>query len=329
MSSLLVVRGKDVQDILNNQEEPIISLVSKAYMYQNEGKTALPQSVFLRFPDNDLNRIIGLPAYLGGDEQIAGMKWISSFPENINHGIERASAVLVLNDMETGHPAALLESSIISAKRTAASAALAASLLHTNKEEECIGLVGCGRINYEILKFLKHRFQNVTRIFLFDIFKERAEEFKNMFSKGNLMMDIMDTVDDVFKHAKLVAFATTAGKPYIDSIPYCDEKTTILNVSLRDFSPAVISKCDNVVDDVEHVLREKTSVHLTELEVHNRDFIRCPLADIISGNQPSREEGKTVIFSPFGLGVLDLAVGNYVYNRAQEKGLGIQIEDFL
>jgi ornithine cyclodeaminase/alanine dehydrogenase-like protein (mu-crystallin family) len=87
--------------------------------------------------------------------RVDGLKWISSFPENVAAGIPRASAVLILNDHDTGYPFACLESSIISATRTAASAALAADWLSRGRRRPTrVGFVGVGLIARYIHTFL-------------------------------------------------------------------------------------------------------------------------------------------------------------------------------
>lgn len=329
MSDFIVVRGKEVEAILDQKEELIMNLVEIAYVKHRKGDSSLPHSVFLRFPNNDRNRIIGLPAYLGGDVNCAGMKWISSFPGNIEFGIERASAVIILNSVMNGHPEAILESSYISAKRTAASATLAAVKLHKNKEEENVGFIGCGRINREISLFLRKGFTNIKKAYLFDLDEGRASEFADNFKDTGIEIAVCKTIEEVFEQAHLISVATTAGTPYIKSLKGCTSETTILNISLRDFSEDTVFQCDNIVDDIDHVCRENTSMHLAEKVAGNRDFIRCPLADIVTGKEVNRIEGKPVMFSPFGLGILDLAVACHVLEEAKKNKIGTEIEDFL
>lgn len=328
MNELLLIKAREITEILNNEEE-IMDIVSKAYVAHTAGKSSLPQSVFLRFPNNKLNRIIGLPAYLEDDVNTAGIKWISSFPENIKHGIERASALMILNNIENGHAETILESSIISAKRTAASAAVAAKLIHSNLNETVVGFVGCGRINKEINVFLRKIFKNIKKLVVFDMLPERAEQFINDIKTEGVEAEVASSVEEVLQKAPLVSFATTAGEPYIHDISSFSPNSTILNISLRDFTPKVILGADNIVDDLDHVCRESTSIHLAEQVCGNRDFVRCPIADIITGKEKGRVEGKTAIYSPFGLGVLDLALACYVRKKAKEKGIGLVIEDFL
>src|SRR5215208_6319838 len=151
---ILILRGEEVSSLLKGRELDLIDLVGRAYGAHGRGNSSLPHSSFLLFPDRKRDRIIALPAYLGEQFEVSGIKWIASFPDNINKGIERASAVLILNSMKTGRPEVIMESSVISAKRTAASAALAARTLHGPVAPERVGFIGCGLINYQIAKFL-------------------------------------------------------------------------------------------------------------------------------------------------------------------------------
>src|ERR671919_1073831 len=140
---LSIINGKAVCDIIRAHRADCIDVVRDAYLAHAQGQSVNPDSYFLRFPEKPDCRIIALPAYLGDGFQVAGLKWIASYPGNVQRGFPRASAVLVLNNYDTGHPFAILQSSIISAARTAASAALAAHWLNGQSgRAQTLGIVG-------------------------------------------------------------------------------------------------------------------------------------------------------------------------------------------
>jgi 2,3-diaminopropionate biosynthesis protein SbnB len=330
--SIAILRGSEVRAVLAGRELELIQVVRMAYQTHGDGDSSLPHSTFLRFPGQPRDRIIALPAYLGGGCRIAGIKWVSSFPENLHLGVDRASAVLILNSPQTGRPEAVLEGSVISAKRTAASAALAAHSLLSGNKVGRVGMIGCGLINFEIARFLLAVFPEVETFVLFDKDEARAKQFENKFQRtfDQVEVEIATHVKAVLRNSPLISIATTALSPYLSELTECPPGSAILHISLRDLTPDVILSCDNVVDDIDHVCRAQTSVHLAEQRVGHRDFIRCTLADILRGRAPAKNRSETVsVFSPFGLGVLDLAVGALVRDLALQQGLEKVIGSFL
>ncbi len=327
---IAILRGSEVRAVLAGRELELIQAVRIAYETHGDGDSSLPHSTFLPFPGQPRDRIIALPAYLGGACRIAGVKWVSSFPDNLHLGVDRASAVVILNSPQTGRPEAVLEGSVISAKRTAASAALAAQCLLSGSKVGRVGMIGCGLINFEIARFLLAVFPEAETFVLFDKDEARAKQFENKKIFDGVGVEIAKDVKAVLRNCPLISIATTALTPHIGELRECPRGSAILHISLRDLTPEVILSCDNVVDDIDHVCRAQTSVHLAEQLVGHRKFIRCTLADILRGRAPARNGSETFsVFSPFGLGVLDLAVGKLVRDLALQQGLETVIGSFL
>lgn len=332
ISDVLIIGGHEVRALLTGRELEVMEVVRAAYEAHGRGDSSLPHSTFLHFKQSPQNRIIALPAHLGEEFSVAGVKWVSSFPANIAEGLDRASAVLILNSARTGRPEAILEGSLISARRTAASAALAARELRGDVPARSASLVGCGLINFEIARFLLASSPGLSELHVFDLDEERARHFRRKCFKTfpGVEVEVARDLNEALGRSQLISFATTAARPYVESLAACAPGSTVLHISLRDLSPECLLAADNVVDDADHVCRAQTSLHLAEQLTGDRDFIRCTLADVLTGAAPARADARGVtVFSPFGLGVLDIAVGSMVRRLAGADGLGTVIETFL
>lgn len=326
--NLLLLNGREIEKLITGREKDVLEVVGRAYLLHAAGVTSLPHSVFLHFPENPSARIIALPGYLGGEFETAGVKWIASFPQNHEIGLDRASATLILNSTATGQPRAIFDGTVISAKRTGASAALAAARLLRRRRIQKASFVGCGIINFETCRFLQIACPEIKAISIFDLRASAAEHFRQQCSVEfpGLECEIVSDIEKALAGFALVSLATNAGTPHIFDINMCARGAVILHISLRDLAPAVILASNNVVDDPDHVCREATSVHLAEKIVGNRGFINCTISETLGDGELSLDPLKPTIVSPFGLGILDLALAATAEKWAKEKGTGVLID---
>lgn len=320
-----VVGGAEVRAALNGAEREVVDVVERTYLAHRAGTTTNPPSYFLRFPDRSADRIIALPASIRGEHAVDGIKWISSVPGNIDRGLPRASAVTILNDTVSGVPIACIESSVISATRTAASAALAARLLGAGRPApRTLGVVGAGPIARTIVQFLHATGCAFDRILVHDQRGDRADRFAAAFGPRAVPAPLRETVSG----SDVIVLATTAPRPYIEDPAWFTHGPIVLNVSLRDLAVPLILESQNVVDDIDHVLKADTSVHLAQQSKGAIDYIHGTIADIAAGSlEPDPK--RTIVFSPFGLGVLDLAVSRFVLERIRASGELRIVDDFF
>ena len=328
---LSIINGETVFDMVRANRRECIRIVREAYLAHADGQSVNPDSYFLKFPDKPDCRIIALPAYLGNNFDVAGLKWIASYPANVQRGFPRASAVLVLNSYETGYPFAILESSIISAARTAASAVLAAHGLNgQSRRAHSLGIVGTGFIARYVYDFLVDTGWAIEEVRLYDRSPLESEKFRNTVCRleQHRTVTVVPDVAQLVTACDLILFTTVASTPHITDATLFEHNPLVLHISLRDLAPEILLKSQNVVDDVEHVMKANTSPHLAEQKTGNRSFLTGTLAEVMTGRR-SVNRSRPIIFSPFGMGILDLAVGKWVYDQAVATGRELRLSDFF
>ncbi|MFG2892270.1 2,3-diaminopropionate biosynthesis protein SbnB [Streptomyces sp. NPDC048248] len=329
--SFSVITGAQVHRVISGHEGEVTRIIEDAYRLHDAGRTVNPDSYFLTFPERPSSRIIALPASVQGTVDVHGIKWISSFPENVAGGLPRASAVLILNDARTGYPFACIESSLLSAARTAASAALAASALSAQRggRPARVGFIGTGLIARFIHTYLAGTGWAFDALGVHDLSAEHAEEFGNYLGRTeNGTITIHETAEELIRSSDLVVFATVAGQPHVTDPSWFRHNPIVLHISLRDLSPEIVLASHNVTDDIEHCMKADTSLHLTEQRVGNRDFVTGTLVDVLEGRAATPPD-RPAVFSPFGLGVLDLTLAKYVHDQLAGDGALHTVPDFF
>ena len=115
----------DVISLGANDMRKALADVEKALSLHEKKQSLLPMKVVMDWGEK--KRINALPGFLGGDINMAGIKWIGSNPENPHkYGLPRASALIILNDPVTKIPIAVMDGTVISAVRTGAVTGVAA-----------------------------------------------------------------------------------------------------------------------------------------------------------------------------------------------------------
>lgn len=193
-----------------------------------------------------------------------------------------------------------------------------------------MGFFGTGLIARYIHTFLQGAGWSFDDLGLYDVSAESTDGFRAYAERSGetARVTVHRRPEDLIRAADLIVFATVAGEPHVGDPAWFDHNPVVLHVSLRDLAPQVLLASTNIVDDVEHCLRAATSPHLTEQLTGDRDFVHGTLSDVMA-DRVRVPADRPVVFSPFGLGVLDLAVGSYVYDQVARSGELRIVDDFF
>lgn len=268
-------------------------------------------------------RYIAMPAYLGGQFNTAGIKWIASVPANIDRNLPRASGVVILNSPDTGEVVTIMECGHLSAVRTAAVATIAFDLLAPSGNLE-VALLGAGPIGGEILRALAAKPRGVIRYRIFDPRQDRACDAASAIAASSGIEAVTcSSAESAIREADVVITATTGASGYIQR-EWIKPGSLIVCMSLDDPTEEAFLASKVVVDDFDQCNRQEKLLHrLTKAGRFAREMVHAQLGQLIVGEKQGRtSQAETFLVVPMGMAIEDLAVAKAVFTLAVERGIG-------
>jgi len=308
-----------------------IEAVEKVYSLRDRGECIEPGTLIIAYDGPQGRRIMTHEAFVGGDVNVAGLKWIPSSPENpFKRGLPRASAIIILNDPETGFPLAVMDGTIVSAMRTAAVTGVGAKYL-ARKDSKIVGLVGAGPINRSQIRAVREVLPELQEVKIFDLRADRAQEFaRDMEKVVGLPFRVARSAEEAVSGSDVIVAATVGVTPetsYIEA-GWLKEGSLLSSVSASDAKIEVVLQADKRVVTDRSATKTPTwlmGLICTQGLLSEDDLTE--MSEIVNGKQPGRENDRErIYYNPTGLGVEDVIAAHRVYQQAIAKGIGQELE---
>ena len=323
----LLLSQSDVARCLKMGE--VVDIVERTFRAHGEGRVVMPPKVNLDLSSMGLKHgINALPAFVQGGA-VYGIKWVGGFWENPQRfQLPYLMAVLVLNDLRSGVPLAIMDATRITAMRTGAAAAVAAKHLAA-PGARVAAIVGCGVQGLASLEALRVACP-LQEIRAADARAEAREALAARARELGLRAVAAETIRAAVEGADIIVTATTADEPLVRREWVKPGAVVAKLGSFQELDDALTLGADKlVVDHREQNQHRGELAHLFRTGRLTQAGVHAQLGEIVAGSRPGREDAaETIVATLIGMGAEDVAVGEAVLQRARETGLG-QRFDFL
>lgn len=305
--------------------------------------------------DGPDRRFMAMPAYLGGRFHIAGQKYYGSNSHNSALNLPRSILMVTLSDVDTGAPKAIMSANLLSAMRTGAMPAMAATYL-ANKNSRVLSLIGPGVINkcalmcfmevlpdIDTIKLRGSSSKSKTAMDMKEFIEKTYPQVKNII--------LCDSLEEACRDADVVSEAMSVTKQDMEEFhlewfkkgatvfsmgsflyrQYDDFLNTTMVVDNYGMYEKYLSNfiargpVDEFGNKREWCIMGIHFVHLVKTGKTGREGV-VNLCDIVNGKASGRRsEDEIIMCSIGGMPLEDLSWGFDCYQKALEKGIGTKL----
>ena len=329
---ILFLNNKSMSELIATDMKGIIHDVERAYELIEKGDAIVPQKVVTRWgvtpqDENIFGRINAMPGYLGGEYDMAGIKWIGSGPMNYKKGLPRASVLVILNDSETKLPLCIADGTEVSAMRTGASGGVAMKLL-AKKDASVMTICGAGAQGRTQLEAAVIVCPTLKIIYVYDIRTENTAKFiEEMSAKfSRLTFKVATDLSKAVTESDIVDCVTLADNPIIEA-SWLKKGCLLMNMADYEVTYDCVRKADKIYVDnwetIKHRMISTIALMWKDSLIKDND-IDGQLGQLLLGTKEGRKNDDEIIyFNAVGTGILDIAVVTRAYKKAKDKDIGI------
>ena len=328
---LLFLNNQDMSALGSGDMSAAIHDVERAYILADQGDVLMPGKCVMRWgstpeDENVLGRINAMPGYIGGEYDMAGIKWIGSGPMNYKKGLPRASVTVILNDPDTKLPVCIADGTEVSAKRTGAAGGVAMKLL-SREDAEVMTICGAGAQGRTQLEAALIVRPGIQTVYVYDIRPENAQRFVEEAKAKYPAVEFSAVADpgEAVPDSDIIVCVTLANEPIIQE-SWLKKGCLLMNMADYEVTYGCVQRASKIVvdfwDTIKHRMISTVALMWKEGLIQEED-ITAQLGEILNGKRPGRENDDEIIyFNSVGTGILDLAVVTRCYRKALETKTG-------
>ncbi len=333
-ANVVFLNNKAMEELGVLDMKAVMHDVERVYVINREGDVIAPGKCVMRWgktteDENTLGRINAMPGYIGGEYDMAGIKWIGSGPQNYKKGLPRASVTMILNDPDTKLPVCIADGTAVSTMRTGASGGIAVKLL-AKSNAETMTICGAGAQAPTQLEAALIGRPSIKKLYVYDIVLANAERFASYVRETYPEITVIPTLDveSAVRDSDVIDCVTLASEPFIKG-EWLRPGALVMNMADYEVDYDCIRRSSKIVvdywDNIKHRMISTVAFMWRDGLVKDED-IHAELGEILNGTKSPRENDEEIIyFNAVGAGILDIAVTARCYKNALREGKGITL----
>jgi alanine dehydrogenase len=317
VKGLIIIDKAETEELLCMSEA--LAKIEKAFRLEAEHKVVMPPKLYLELPEYH-GDFRAMPAYIEG---VAGLKWVSVYPNNGIYNLPCVIATLIICDPRNGRPVAVIDGTHITSIRTGAAGGVAVKYL-ARKDASVIGIVGAGVQARTQLLAISEVLPAVEEVRVYDLRREASERYASeMGMKLNMYVRPVETVEEVTEVDVLVT--TTPSTAPIIKQRHVRPGTHINAIGAdargkQELEGSLLKGAKIVVDDIEQASHSGEINVPLAAGVINIGDIHGTLGEVITGTKKGREnENEITIFDSTGLAIQDIICAKHVCDKYLQR----------